>query len=234
MEFPKEVALLLNLVELKLRNNQLQQLPEVCVSMKKLRTLNISGNFLKLIPDLPSSYSSCELIVSSICDLNVSNNPSISFPKDFLHWKSLAVLSMVNCKLESIPNDLYQLANLEQINLQENRISVFLPGNYAMPNLQSLRLDNNQLTDFGTTSSVKIGDKLPKLNELFISFNKIKSFSGDFHTLTKLSQLQATSNGISSLEPLIGLTAMEQLYLSENRIKFEFFFQIFRFLKNDS
>jgi len=135
------------LIEMNLSNNKLESFPLFVNPV--LSKLDISGNFIKMVPG--------ELFESSLTLLNLSSNKIKTIPKSFQNMISLERLDISFNELEEAPElgNLFMLTNLL---LDCNNIKK-IPENYKLlDNLEQLSLHNNPIEEI--PNEVK---NLPKL-----------------------------------------------------------------------
>ena len=178
--------------------------------MQRFNNIDLSGRNLITIP-ITLYQKATEINV-----LNLSRNLKLDIPKDFIQsctqlreirytgneaWKlppslslstRLNMLDVSNNRLEQLEHaDLHRLINLLSLKLSNNKLtSVPLYfGQYHA--LRSLNLSSNSMTEFPAALR-----SLKTLVDIDVSFNSISSL-GDFSGLTNLERLWATNNKLS-------------------------------------
>ncbi|KAG0682362.1 cysteinyl-tRNA synthetase [Pichia californica] len=160
------------------------------------------------------------LYAEPMITLDVSQNPSLEFTKDFMHdSRNLTTLSftrsgspvfpssivyaprLVNLDLEvnyikTIPSDISNLISLVTLNIACNRISQ-LPDSFGqLYNLQSLNISSNRLKNIPSQIF-----KIEGLKKLDLSYNSINEIPENISLLTKLEVLQIAGNRLNGELP---------------------------------
>lgn len=153
------------------------------------------------------------LYAEPIITLDVSQNPSLEFTKDFMHdSRNLTSLSFTRSGspvfplaivytprlsnldlgvnyIKVIPPEISNLSSLTTLNIACNRIS-YLPDSFSMlTNLQYLNLSSNRLKEIPTQIF-----KIESLRKLDLSYNSISHFPEQLASLKKLEVLQIAGN----------------------------------------
>ncbi|XP_060219369.1 platelet glycoprotein Ib alpha chain [Meriones unguiculatus] len=129
----------------------------------------------------------------------------------------LAELSLERCGLSSLQTPA-RLRRLESLSLAHNDLQSLPPLGEALPALSTLDLSFNQL---GSLSPHAL-DGLSHLCELHLQNNKLRSLPpGLLETTTKLEKLNLANNKLRELPPglLHGLQALDTLYLHGNWLR---------------
>jgi Leucine-rich repeat (LRR) protein len=165
------------LITLTLQNTFLQLLPHLQIqTLRALKTLDLSNNKLKSLPD--NSFVNMQLstiklsdnditisdgafrgLESTLKNLNLKGTNLKTIPKAIQNLSSLAFLDLAQNKIQDIePDFLINLHSLTAINLERNQIRrlherVFIGINDS---LSSLSLLNNLLVDFPSEAISKL------------------------------------------------------------------------------
>uniref|UniRef100_A0A8C5M637 non-specific serine/threonine protein kinase n=2 Tax=Leptobrachium leishanense TaxID=445787 RepID=A0A8C5M637_9ANUR len=224
--------------ELDVSDNRLSELPtSILHCLKSLRTLNVSGNKLKVFPE----PWACQL---KYC--KAANNLLDILPENLtLFWKiHLVEVDFSNNALKEIPKSLFQLENLQCLKLAGNQLTA-LPSadTWTCSSLKLIDLSKNQLgrsddglktrrmpffstrsrTRIGTDSGVCVEFPLflsDSLEVLFLNENQLESVPHSVCFLKGLTELYLGSNpGIRELPAELGqLTSLWQLDLEDLNI----------------
>ncbi|KAG8888913.1 hypothetical protein FRB98_006455 [Tulasnella sp. 332] len=193
---------LVSLEELDLYDNKIKHLGDSLKDHSKLRSLDLSFNLLRQVPEVVSS-------LSAIHTLYFVQNKITKITNLHDIGSTLRSLELGGNRLRVIES-LDALMNLEELWLGKNKISKL--ENLAMlQKLQILSVQSNRL--------VKIEglDSLVNLRELYISHNGIERLEGLENNL-KLETLDVGSNRIPALENLSHLKSLEELWMNDNKI----------------
>ena len=187
-EFPKKS----NIEVLFLSGNQLNCIPRVIGSLRKLKQLRLDSNRITGIPVYDSMYSCRKLIY-----LNLSRN-KITSVKGLESIGTLETLVLASNDLETLHPVLRRLDNLQDLDLSGNRITSLTPLR-GIRKLSVLRISDNRigswkeippiatLTEFHArgnrlTTAPPRPDDFPILDVLDIGDNRI----GDMNSLTDI------------------------------------------------
>ena len=200
--------------------------------LSTLETLDLCGNYdvhnlqecivqLKQLKELDMSYCGLMKIkadftqLTSLEELNLSENPIQTFPRGFLNLKHLRKLDLIGCGMTEIGTSITELTSLKELNFSDNRIQS-LPESFAhLSHLRKLDLSNCKLNKIG-----KAVTQLTSLKELNLSLNPIKSLPVDLSNLNNLRKLGLHSCCLGKIETvIIQLTSLEELDLSSNPIQ---------------
>ncbi|KAH9931177.1 adenylate cyclase-like protein [Epithele typhae] len=172
--------------------------------------VDLTGKGLNAVP--PSLYLQGAAIVS----LNLSRNPMLEVPLDFIQYTtSLQELRMSHMALKRVPPSVHHCKSLQRLDLACNRIGDLGDAGLAdLPELSHLRLENNRI------------DKLPpyfyrlrQLRDLNISNNKFDHLPPSIYELRNLRHLDASFNTISEISARIGqLAELDSLTIIGNRV----------------
>jgi Leucine-rich repeat (LRR) protein/serine/threonine protein phosphatase PrpC len=177
-------------------DNELDELPDAFVDMRRLRMLDAAENQLSTLPPTMTS-------LSLLVDLNLSRNELIysdALEHAFAGMSELQQLDLSLNRLERVPASIGALAHLASLNLSFNEISE-LPDSFA-------QLDAMKEGNFGGAGKL-----------LSIAYNRFEQFPQVVLELTGLKQLHASGNAFASVPDALGdaLGALELLSLGNNR-----------------
>jgi len=127
--------------KLKLRNNQLTELPDEFERLNGLELLDLSGNPLKYMPPILRKMTSLKF-------LHLDNTNIIEIPEWISELKKLHTLSISDNPLAQLPASIYQLKQLSHLYLARTQITS-LPQNdgsaMSMPTLQVLDITDTKI-----------------------------------------------------------------------------------------
>jgi len=199
---PASFGNLVNLVFLKLNcgtdyleryggGNINGMIPETLGNLKKLRTVDISGN--KITGNIPTSLAKLDNLVVVRLLLNQLNG---EIPHEFGDNPYLKSLDLSDNLLSgSIPVSFNKVSKIQTLNLQNNHLDGKIPDIFQnLSFLDTLNLNHNSLTDSIPSS---LG-KATSLKYLDLSFNKLKgAIPVGFKNLSSLSSLILSNNELS-------------------------------------
>lgn len=130
---------------------------------------------------------------SEIVSLDLSENPSINVPLDFIQaCTSLKTVRYTTNWIRDLPPNFFHVSSLESLDLSNNLILEIKSGNLAeLINLKSLNIQGN------------------RLRELPESISELKN----------LEYFNLSSNNITNIEPICSLTNLKVLDLAFNRVE---------------
>jgi len=203
--------------------NNLNTLNFNVVSQSNLRTLNLCGNFFKIIPEdldkleelqrlnlsqnMLQEVSSVLEPLHELLDINLSDNQIKSIDKSFY----TLVLESIDLSANALKEiSLSGLEDLETLTLDENPLKkIFLADDFA-PYLQEFSCDSCLLEDFVPFSS-------KALVSLCFSSNKISKLPDFISEYENLTQLDIDNNNISELPyDMTNMTRLQTLYITGN------------------
>ncbi len=182
---PDSFAMLTNLEILSLvLNSDFATIPEVVLSLKKLKSLYVGRDGTFQIPEKISQLKSLRLL-----SVTGRDNCAPEFPRALLSLSGLTSLSLSDTHVEAIPPMINALSKLETLSLIRVFLSLIPEEIGELNKLKELTLVNNQLKELphGIT-------KLKELSLLRISSNLFKVTIFDKNLLAILNQLPATCN----------------------------------------
>jgi len=138
---PDTVCQLPHLTHLILTNNLLTEddLPKSMSRMHHLRTLNLSGNQLEMIP-------APVLEISSLRSLYLGANCIRDVPPQIVRLRRLKILYLGGNKLEHLPDEIGRLPYLQSLSLSDNKLQRLPETLSTLSRLRVLHLHHNQLT----------------------------------------------------------------------------------------
>ncbi|MBD2459738.1 leucine-rich repeat domain-containing protein [Oscillatoria sp. FACHB-1407] len=181
--------------------NELKALPDELAALEKLRSLDISGNPLEVVPEVVlklQQLTSLRLVSTSLSDISAIEALT-----------NLTQLYLDNNQISDL-KPIEALTNLTLLYLSNNQISDLKPIE-ALTNLTLLYLYNNQISD------LKPIEALTNLTQLSLYNNQISDLK-PIEALTNLTLLYLSNNQISDLKPIEALTNLTLLDLENNRI----------------
>lgn len=153
---------------------------------------------------------------SSIVYLNLSRNPMVEIPLDFIQsCTTLRDLKLCSMAMKKVPQSVRHSTSLHRLDLSCNRIvDLDDAGLDRIPELSSLRLQNNRIEQLPWYFP-----RLKFLNFLNISNNKFVNVPSVICQLPCLVELDMSFNMITELPEEIGrLTTLERLILIGNQV----------------
>ena len=200
---PEELALLENLAELDVSFCQLKEFPLPILRLKKLEHLDISSNFIQIIPE--------EIIKLQLKTFYLGKNALKVFPS-FLHQLiDLEKTDFSSCFLEKNSVEIYRLRNLRKIYLRDNCFTEF-PENFCQLNLELFNVANNPLNELPVSFR-----NFVNLKDLDISSSNLKEIPSQILCINSLERLSAKNMALENLpENWKKCTNIRYLDLSEN------------------
>jgi len=177
--------------------------PNVLCHLTKLSMLDLSLNEIRSIHGFEGAFSLQELYL-------VQNK--ISKIEGLQDLVNLRLLELGSNRIRVIEN-ISHLIHLESLWLGRNKIVEFGAELCQLRSLRILSLQSNRITQIGGALR-----ELVQLEELYLSHNGIERIEG-LDELKALRVLDLTCNAISRLENLEGCTALEEVWLAENKIQ---------------
>jgi Leucine-rich repeat (LRR) protein/GTPase SAR1 family protein len=160
------------LESLDLEGTKINNMPET--TNHGLRELNLSRNFLNLLPR--SVYNLNHLTL-----LNLSDNQFNSLPDELGNLKSLMKLRLANNQIHFLPLTIGNLKNLKELDVSFNRLKRLPINIKGLRNLKYLHAEKNDLTAVPDEIC-----ELVELQTLNLTENNIHTLPMRLHRLTKL------------------------------------------------
>ncbi|KAI3405477.2 hypothetical protein KGF56_001724 [Candida oxycetoniae] len=181
---------------------------EVALS-KNYVDVNISSLNLKNIPIIFHQHT------YEIEKLNVSENPSIYIPLDFIQsCTNLTVIDSSRNGSSKFPINFLEATNLTDLNLEMNFLDELPMNINLLENLTHLKLNSNQLI-----SLPKSFGKLSKLVSLNLSSNYFNQYPEPVNDLQNLIELDLSYNDLYYLpNSIVNLKALQKLNLCTNKL----------------
>ncbi|KAJ2505545.1 cysteinyl-tRNA synthetase, partial [Coemansia sp. RSA 2049] len=209
--------------------------PNMEVEVKSFHYIDLRSRKLQTVPVFLYAHA------NKILSLNMSKNPGLNFPADFVQLcDNLRELRLATCQFSRFPNSIKYFSHLSFLDLSGNEIKrmCHAPLN-KLKQLSTLMLRNNRLVDLpDSLSELKLlrvlnvsNNDLPvfpaaitriaTLEELDISFNRIPVIPDSISSLTNLVKLNIMGNSLSGSLPkgLSRLTKLEELDVRQNRLQ---------------
>jgi len=215
-ELPGEIGKLTNLRGLILSNNHLALLPGEIGELEDLQWMDLHSNALKTIPGEIG-------LLSDLQYLNLSMNQLETLPPEIGNLDQLETLDLSSNHWLQLPDELGKLQHLKKLDLslepkpwpfKNFQLTAFPEWMGKMPDLQWLNLSGNKIT----TLPSEIGN-LTELRSLDLSLNELDSLPMAIGRLRQLESLNVSDNGLQHLAPEIGhLTSLHSLSLSGNQL----------------
>lgn len=199
----------------------------------KIKTLDISGNNFKGLPDNIVHLSNIKILNASRCNLQrvyslvpLSKLKTLLLENNDLDDNSLASLptSIIEINFsfnhfKIIPSSVLQLIHLVQLNLSSNRL-LSIQGIGQLVALEDCILDDNQLTELPADISalVKLRHISIKRNNLILtsSITKLPFIPVDFLTSTTVDHIELNGNKNLHTSDVLGLPGID-IFLERRR-----------------
>uniref|UniRef100_A0A0A9WLR2 Leucine-rich repeat-containing protein 58 n=2 Tax=Lygus hesperus TaxID=30085 RepID=A0A0A9WLR2_LYGHE len=198
---------------LSLNNNHLYELPNNLGAFRNLRSLDLSNNRLRSIPDF--------LVTIPLQSFSAKNNliQDENLPKTFAPWaETMTELNLGGNSLCFFPMQVLELKKLEYLYLGSNSFTEVPRRINVLTNLSTLCLGGNQITDIPES----VGD-LKDLEVLIVSDNQLESLPSSIADLNKLKTLQLHKNRLRTLPTeIITLRCLSELSLRDNPLVVKF------------
>ena len=213
------------LEELDLSQNEIETLPQDLSKLKHLKTLRLVDCGLTFVSPHNSSLTGVILghtsvwpaitQLTSLEELDLSQNESATLPQDLSKLKHLKTLRLKYCRLTEGWSAITQLTSLEKLVLSYNEIESLPQDLSKLKHLKILQLENCGLTEVRPTIT-----QLTSLEELDLSRNSLMELPLELTNLRKLGILNLDDNPLR-MPPLevceLGVPALFS-YLAEVRL----------------
>lgn len=175
----------------------------------EIERLNVSRN--------PSIYIPLDFIHScnNLKSIIFANNGCSKFPINFLEAKRLTELDMQKNFINELPSKFSHLSNLTDLNLSTNQLS-HLPKSFGkLQNLEFLNLSSNYFNVYPEAIS-----DLVNLVELDLSYNDLAGLPESIGKLVKLTKLNLCTNKLQNKLPdsFTALTALKRFDMRYNKM----------------
>jgi len=199
---PEEFGPLTQLELLDVYDNQIKELGMTLKDMVNLKSLDLSFNLLRSIPEVIKCLTNLEIVYF------VQNKfTKIDGLDNVGH--SLRSLELGGNRIRTIEN-LDALVNLEELWLGKNKITK-LENLGTLKKLKILSMQSNRVT------KLEHLEGLESLEQLYLSHNGVLRIEG-LEKNFKLKTLDLGNNEISALENLSHLKELQELWTNDNRI----------------
>lgn len=189
-------------VNLRLRDQELKEIPSAILSMKNLETLDLVGNQIKEITE-ESLWG-----LSKLRYINLSENQVQKIhPHAFLRCYDLVELDLGNNRIDNV-EFLTKLKYLSTLYLNNNKIKNFDLPKLKMRYLKFFRADANLLTEI--PNFLQHSTKLKLLN---LYDNQIENLNLAQFSINQLFYLNVGNNPLQSINSIVRLKALETLIL---------------------
>lgn len=206
----EEISLSKNYVNVDISNHNLKTIPIIFHQHTfEIERLNVSDN--------PAIYIPLDFIQSctDLTSIKFSRNGCSKFPLNFLEARSLTSLLMDANFLDEIPAKISHLDRLESLRLNSNQL-FYLPKSFGkLNNLVSLNLSSNNFKKYPECIN-----ELNLLQDLDLSYNDLSELPESIGKLTRLIKLNLCTNKLSKTLPqgMSKLVHLKRLDLRYNRI----------------
>lgn len=203
--------------------HELSDEEDVAGTVKKIRE-RLGENILLAdlrLKGLQAIPTVCYQLASVIKILDISNNPLLELPFDYVEQcgaidgdqpGALEELRVSAMAMKRVPQHIHSIDTLKVLDLSSNHLQGLLnPALATMPRLQELRVQNNALTDLPS---------FLHLRRLNISNNKFIDLPSNVCLMRQLEYLDISFNLISELPAEIGqLTKLRELNIAGNKVE---------------
>ena len=190
------------LMNVSLSNNRLRACPPEIWACVSLRTLNLSHNLLKDIPN-ETEGSLVTLKEYGLMELVAEN------------CTELESLDLSHNLIETVPEELGNCGSLKRLILSHNRLKKIFEGCARLNNLIELDISGNQIEKVPD----KMFETLEELRVLNLNDNSLKTLGGEFQTLTKLNELMISGNYFEEIPwQIYKLNLLRKLHAARNEI----------------
>jgi len=208
IDVPHCIVALTNLEELQLANNLIVVLDPGLGNLQKLTSLYLYHNAIK---ELPDEFSKLE----ALKELDLSWNQLLRLPASLSSMSSLSNMLATNNKIREVqPKFFIGLVSLQELNISHNFLKTLPEQASQLVELRKLIINDNKLVSFPDLSTIS------DLRWLELGNNKLRQFLPSLCNLKNVIVLNLFANGVETVPPEIGqLTCLQKLYLSYNKIK---------------
>ncbi|QPG74352.1 hypothetical protein FOA43_001679 [Brettanomyces nanus] len=155
------------------------------------------------------------LYAEPISSLDVSQNPSFEFTKEFMHdCRNLQTLKFTRSGHPTFPTAVVYAPRLSNLDLEVNYIRLIPPEISQLTHLTTLNLACNRISRLPDSFS-----QLQSLKNLNLSSNRLKQIPNQILSISSLKRLDLSYNLISKLDNgLASLTELEVLQIAANKL----------------
>gem|GEM_PF-2081873 len=200
----------LDLSDLSLEDENIPEdfLTRLTIILPDLKTLDISDNQLKTLPDSIGNLANLEYLL-------VDENQLKTLPVSIGNLANLKELHVCYNQLKTLPVSIGNLANLQKLVVMNNQLKTLPDSIGDLANLKTLFVDKNQLK----TLPDSIGN-LANLKTLSISDNQLQALPDSIGNLANLKNLDISDNQLQALPDSIGnLANLKNLDISDNQLR---------------
>ncbi|XP_072129494.1 volume-regulated anion channel subunit LRRC8C isoform X1 [Mobula birostris] len=179
--------------------------------LKSLKVLCIKSNLTKIPPSIVETSSHLQ----TLCIQN--DGTKLVMLNSLKKLTNLAELSLVHCDLERIPHAVFSLTSLQELDLKENNLRSVeeIISFQHCRKLASLKLWHNSIAYI--PEHIK---KLSGLECLYFSYNKIEVLPSHLFLCNKLRTLDLGHNDIRFIPPEIGvLQNLQEFCITGNKVE---------------
>ncbi|KAG8897253.1 cysteinyl-tRNA synthetase, partial [Tulasnella sp. 403] len=206
---------------------------DVLSSSSSLENIDLTGRGLLTIPIALHRHT------STIVILNLSKNPHIDIPLDFIAaCTTLRDLRLSHAAMKQVPSRVKHISTLHELDISCNRmVSLDEADLHKIPNLRNVQAQNNRLATLPSWFPEMKGLKflnisnnkfdvippvlcqLSNLLELDLSFNTISVFPAELGALVNLQRLVIVGNRIGSIPPEVAnMASLKELDCRRNAL----------------
>ena len=208
--WPGQISHLRSLVELRLDNNRLQDLPaEAFDGLSELQVLNLENNAIRSIP---RAVARC----SKMIRLHLSKNQLESIPESLGALSQLQLLELRENRLESLSARFTTgLSSLKTLDARRNRLRE-IPMLPQSPHFRELLLSFNFITQLDAARLLGAA----QLSVLDLADNKLESIDSTVADLRNLAFLNVANNNLRGLPHALGyMPKLTRLLTEQNPIR---------------
>lgn len=180
--------------------------PELTKVVGNLRTLDLSGNRIKTLPENIGAFKMLKT-------LTMTKNQLEGLPHDMGKLVKLENLNLGFNLLATIPSTLSQLKNLKEVHLSHNRLKSFPPALLGLKQLNLVDLSSNSIT------ALPQGIHKLEATELVMNQNQISVIHEDISLCPRLRTLRLEENCLTLQAiptPLLKASQVSLLVLDGN------------------
>ncbi len=211
-DFPEQIFLFPNLIEIDVSHNAITKLPLRLNELKNLKDLYVGKNHLISLGDEITSCGNLEVIkiqdnplksiskeigkLTALRELTIGQiSPDCVIPVELWNLTNLTKLIITHANLSEIPPTISGLNHLTELSLENNSISEVPEELYSLKNIKSLNLGHNKIKFL--SPSIKA---LENINYLGIYCNPLIKFPEEIGSLKMLLSIGCWNTNIPSRE----------------------------------